>query len=96
MHLKNVDQGVLLEVKLFPSSKVNKIVKIENERLYIKVTAAAFENKANQALILILSKTFRVPKTSIQIIKGEKSKVKTVLIVGKKQQDILLILEESI
>lgn len=63
MHLKNVDQGVLLEIKLFPGSKVNKIVKIENEGLYIKVTAAAVENKANDALILILSNTIRVPKT---------------------------------
>lgn len=96
MHLKNVNQGVLLEVKLFPSSKVNKIVKIENHRLYIKVTAAPIENKANEALILILSKSLRVPKTSIQIVKGEKSREKTVLILGKKQHDIDLILNESI
>jgi uncharacterized protein YggU (UPF0235/DUF167 family) len=51
MYLKNVDQGVLLEIKLFSSTKVNKIVTIDNERLYIKVTAAPLENKANQALI---------------------------------------------
>lgn len=75
MSLKNADQRVLLEIKLFSSTKVNKIVTIDHERLYIKVAAAPVENKANQGLIF--PKTLRVLKTSIQIIKGEKSKEKT-------------------
>ena len=46
----------------------------------IKVTAQPIENKANKALIEYLSKQFKIPKTNIEIIKGETSKEKTLLL----------------
>ena len=46
----------------------------------VKVTAQPIENKANKALIEFLSKTFKIPKTSIEILKGDTSKEKTLLL----------------
>ena len=45
----------------------------------IKITAQPIDGKANKAVIEYLSKTFKIPKTSIEILKGETSKDKTII-----------------
>ena len=68
-----------IKVKIIPNSSKNDII-TENGITKIKVTAQPIENKANKALIEVLSKRIKVPKTSIEIIKGLTSKEKTILI----------------
>ncbi len=69
---------MLIKIRIVPNSSKNDII-IEDEFVKVKVTAQPIENKANKALIEYLSKTFKVPKTSIKIVKGETSKDKTLL-----------------
>jgi len=45
----------------------------------IKITAQPIENKANKALIEFLSKSLKIAKSNIEIVKGETSKEKTIL-----------------
>ncbi|MFN3478608.1 MAG: DUF167 domain-containing protein [bacterium] len=42
------------------------------------ISAPAVDNKANEAIIEVLSGYYKVPKTSIFISKGQKSKIKIV------------------
>ena len=70
-------EKIIIKVKICPNSSKNEIIK-EDGFLKIKVTAQPIENKANLALIKLLSKEFKIPKTSIEIIKGETSKEKLV------------------
>ena len=76
---KETDSGLIIKIKIIPNSSKNDII-IEDEFVKIKVTAQPVENKANKALIEFLSKTFKIPKTSIQILKGDTSKEKTILL----------------
>ena len=69
---------MLVRIRIVPNSSKNDII-IEDEFVKVKVTAQPIENKANKALIEYLSKAFKVPKTSIEIVKGETSKDKTLL-----------------
>ena len=65
---------------------------MEDEFIKVKVTAQPIENKANKALVEFLSKTFKVPKTSIEILKGDTSKEKTLLfrvLDTKKREEII-------
>ena len=75
--IKRVQGGILLNVKIVPNSSKNDII-IEKEFVKVKVTAQPIENKANKALVEFLSKNFKIPKTNIQIVKGETSKDKTI------------------
>ena len=77
--LKKTPEGLLVKLKIVPNSSKNDIV-LENEFIKVKITAQPIENKANKALIEYLSKAFKVPKTSIEIVKGDTSKEKTVFI----------------
>ena len=76
--IKATDKGLIVRLKIVPNSSKNDII-IEDEFIKVKVTAQPIENKANKALVEFLSKTFKVPKTSIEIVKGDTSKEKTVL-----------------
>ena len=76
---KETDSGLIIKIKIVPNSSKNDII-IEDEFVKVKVTAQPIENKANKALIEFLSKTFKIPKTSIQILKGDTSKEKTILL----------------
>ena len=68
-----------IHIKIVPNSSKNDII-IENGVVKVKVTAQPIENKANKALIEVLSKKIKVPKTMIEIVKGLTSKEKTILI----------------
>jgi len=76
---KDTQNGLILQIRISPNSSKNEIITTD-EIIKIKVTAQPIENKANKALIEFLSKQFKVPKSSIEIIKGETSKDKTILI----------------
>ncbi|MBO6088560.1 DUF167 domain-containing protein [bacterium] len=64
---------------------------VEETGLKVKITAQPIDGKANKALIEFLSKQFRVPKTYFEIIKGETSKDKTILIKNIDEEKISFI-----
>ena len=77
--IRENENGLIIWLKIVRNSCKNEII-LEDEFIKVKVTAQPIENKANKALIEFLSKQFKIPKTKIQILKGETSKEKTVLL----------------
>ena len=88
--IKEVEDGIIIKIKIVPNSSKNDII-LEEEFIKIKVTAQPIENRANKALLEFLSKRFKVPKTSIEILKGDTSKEKTLLIKTNDKSKILEI-----
>ena len=88
---KQTENGILVNIKIVPNSSKNDIV-IEEEFVKVKITAQPIEGKANKALIEFLSKKLKIPKTSIEIVKGETSKEKTLLFKtdNKEKQELIL------
>jgi uncharacterized protein (TIGR00251 family) len=78
---QNTNDGLIIRLKIIPNSSKNDII-LENGILKIKLTAQPIENKANKALIEMLSKKLKIAKSNIKIIKGELNKEKTLLIKG--------------
>lgn len=87
--LKETENGVIINCKISPNASKNEIIKTD-DGIKIKITAQPVDGKANKALIEFLSKQLKIPKTSIEILKGHTSKEKTVLIKNcdqtKKEQ----------
>lgn len=77
--IKQTKDGLLVQLKISPNASKNSILKDETG-VKIKLTAQPIEGKANKALVEFLSKELKIPKTYIDIIKGETSKEKTLLI----------------
>jgi hypothetical protein len=72
---------MLLTIRVLPRSKINKIVERRDNFLKIKLTAPAIDGRANEALREFLAKEFKVAKSLVEIIKGERGKEKIVKII---------------
>ncbi|MBL4788448.1 MAG: DUF167 domain-containing protein [Kordiimonadaceae bacterium] len=79
--------GATLSVKLTPNASKDAFVRVDRtadgkKELRATVTAVPEKGKANAALIKLLSKKLRIPKSSVQLIKGGQNQHKTILIEG--------------
>ena len=83
--IKETNDGLIVNIRISPNSKKNEIIN-EGEFSKIKITAQPIDGKANKALIEFLSKNFKIPKTSIKILKGENSKEKTILFTTSDEE----------
>ncbi len=90
--IKETKDGIIVSLKISPNASKNMILKDETG-VKVKLTAQPIEGKANKALIEFLSKHLKIPKTSIEILKGETSKDKTLLIKVFDDDKIKLVKE---
>ena len=63
---------------LKPGSSQEKIIETAPGEFTIYLRAKPHDGEANTALIKLLSKHFGIPKTSIKITRGQKSRIKTI------------------
>ncbi len=77
--LKETKDGMILTLRISPNASKNEIIK-EETGIKVKITAQPIDGKANKALIDFLSKQFKIPKSYFEIVRGESSKDKTILI----------------
>jgi uncharacterized protein len=70
-----------LQVKVIPGAK-KSLCKEEGGILKIYLTALPLEGRANEALIDFLAKHYGVKRSTIEIVKGLKSRHKVVNILG--------------
>lgn len=88
--LKETPDGIVVNIRISPNAKKNEIIN-EGEIVKVKITAQPIDGKANKALIEYLSKNFKIPKTSIKILKGETSKDKTILFKTSDTEKVKLL-----
>ena len=82
----------ILELTVVPRSSCNKFIQ-EVSGLKLKTTSPPVDGEANKKIIEILAKSFSCPKTSIQLISGDKSKKKKFLFLqidAEKGQKLLM------
>jgi uncharacterized protein (TIGR00251 family) len=71
-----------IDVYVVTNSRKPYIAKIAESEFRIKVDAPAVGGKANSRIIELIAGHFGVPKSSVRIIKGDRSRRKTVQIPG--------------
>ena len=67
-----------ISVNLKPGSSQEKITQTGDDEYIVYLRAKPHDGEANAALIKLLSKHFNVPKTTIKITRGLKSRSKTI------------------
>ncbi|MBW1702188.1 MAG: YggU family protein [Deltaproteobacteria bacterium] len=85
-----------IRVKVLPRSSRNQIVGQENGLFKVKLTAPPVEGKANKALSDILTKKLGLPKGSVEIISGKRSRLKSVRIHGRSIEDVKDLLKRDV
>ena len=67
-----------INVKTIPNSKKSEVEKISYDHFRVRVDAKAESGKANKRLVEILAEYFKIPKSSMIILKGLKSRNKII------------------
>jgi uncharacterized protein len=73
-------QGIVLPVHLQPRASRNCLVGLRGESLKITLTAPPVDGAANDALLTFLANLLRVPRSSLSLLTGGKSRDKRVLV----------------
>ena len=75
-------EGVLVPVRVTPRGRKNGISGVREGALLISVTAPPVEGAANAAVIDVLHKALRCPKSSLSLWRGQKSRDKVIAVAG--------------
>jgi uncharacterized protein (TIGR00251 family) len=76
------ENRTVVRIKVLPRSSINQIMGREEGVFKVKLTAPPVEGKANKALKEFLAKRLGLSKRDVEIISGERSRLKSVLIHG--------------
>lgn len=71
-----------MTVRVTPRSSRSEIGSAEGDVLRVKLQAPPVEGEANRALVDLFARTLGVPRSSIEIVAGQRSRQKTLAIRG--------------
>ena len=81
--------GLTVEVRLTPRADRDGIDGVRQDgegeaRLAVRVTAAPVDGAANQALIALLARRWRLPKSAFALVAGESARSKRLSVTASK------------
>jgi len=72
--------AIHIELKVIPGASKNEFAGVRENRLCVRIAAPPEDGKANESLRAFLAKSLGCSKRVIALVKGEKSRLKTVAI----------------
>lgn len=80
--ITETNDGVVLSLHCQPGAKASRVVGLYDDRLKLQVQAPPLENRANDALVAWLADQLSLPRKQIEILTGQTSRQKRVLVRG--------------
>lgn len=87
--IRETESGVFLQLRVKPRSLKNRLAGWRGHVLLVDVRSAPADGEANAAVLELLARELRVARSSLEIVKGHKSRDKTVCLRGRTQQQVL-------
>ncbi len=75
--LRPTPRGTFLDVKATPKASRDEIKGWREGALLVRVTVAPENGKANDAIVALLAKSARVPKSAFELVSGETNRNKS-------------------
>ena len=72
--------NVYLTVKVQPRARKPGVEKLETGEYRVRVLAAPSKGEANQEVVERLASHFGLPRSRVQIVRGQTSRIKTILV----------------
>lgn len=87
------DNAALLDVRVVPRAGKSGVAGLRDGALLVRLAAAPVDGAANAELIAVLAGALHLPKRSIEIVSGDRSRSKRVRIAGMDQQAVMAALK---
>ena len=86
---------ITLQIQVQPRSSSNKWGRlVDNQWIQLRITSPPVDGAANKAVLKLIAKRFKTAKSMVTIIKGEKSRYKTIAIQAYDPQRLQDFLKE--
>lgn len=76
--VREVQDGVVLDLSIVPGAKRTEVIGLHDGALRVRLAAPPVDGKANDALIAWLAKELGVPRRSVELLRGASSRRKQV------------------
>jgi hypothetical protein len=93
--LRPVPDGVCLSLKVQPRASKTEIGEVAKGELKIKVTAPPVDAAANEAVLRLLAECLDCPRGSLQLLRGQTSRHKQVLVRSLTAEAVLRKLQSA-
>jgi uncharacterized protein (TIGR00251 family) len=80
--------SVELRVRVIPRASKSGIAGTRDGALLVRLNAPPVEGAANSELIQVISDALGVPKRSISIVSGERSRLKRIRVEGMTEESV--------
>ena len=80
--INDAPAGAVIDIKVIPRAGRSRIAGTREDALLIRLAAAPIDGAANAELITLLADALDVPKRSVTVIDGERSRTKRVRVAG--------------
>lgn len=94
-YLRAHPDGVILSLKVQPRASKNELGDVIGAELKLKVTAPPVDSAANEAVLRFLAEHLNCPRGAVQLLRGQTSRHKQVLLAGLQLEDVAKRLERS-
>ena len=85
MKVYKTKDGIFFKVRVQPKSSKNEVCGLYEDALKIKLTAPPIEGKANKALLNFIADCLGIKKSQLEIISGHTGRLKTIKVIGNKE-----------
>ena len=87
--LEAIPEGTRLRIKVQPRASRNEVGEPSGDLLKVHVTAPPVNHAANEAVLELLAHRLGVRRGAIQLVRGQTSRQKLVLVAGLTPDEVL-------
>lgn len=86
---------VIFMVRVQPGASRDEVVGVIDRAMKVRLRAPALENRANEALVELLSGLLGTPKSAVRILTGDRNRWKRIEVRGVTEAQILSLLASA-
>lgn len=90
LRIEENHDSVTFEVRVVPRASRNAIIGVHEGALKVALTAPPVEGAANAALTKLVAKTLGVPKSHVEIARGQRARTKLLRVHGIDSEGLRL------
>ena len=91
--IQEVPEGVIFKITVQSKASRNKIVGVQGDALKVRLTAPPVEGAANSLCVAFLAKSLGVRKSDVEIIQGQRSRAKKLLVRSASRDSVESLLK---
>ncbi len=88
LDVRERDGAVVFEVRVAPRASRSRVIGVQDGALKVALTAPPVDGAANDALRKLLAKTLGVPKSDVEIVRGDRARIKLLRVKGIRAADV--------